>query len=917
MEREDRLAYHGWLGMAVDETKTQTTLLDRPEATLPDANGSESALLDGVELVQGTTVGRYLVLRKVGAGGMGVVYEAYDPKLDRRIALKLLRVRERKTLSDVRARERLLREAQAIAQLTHPNVVTAYDVGTYGDSVFVAMELVKGGTLKEWINNGERPVRDILAVLIAAGRGIAAAHEAGLVHRDIKPANVLVGDDGQVRIVDFGLARTAALVDSASDGETPDTEEAAFERPDTVAGLVDSGDHWLSSPVTVVGALVGTPGYVAPEQYKGEPLGESSDQFGFCATMYYALYGKRAFVGRTPRELQKAVIAGDVVPPPKDTKVPARVRRIIYRGLSPSPEDRYGSMNELLAELGADPRARLRKVGLGVGVAALAVSTIVLSMRAPAQERTCRVDRSVLAGTWDDAVRREMTAAFAATGVSRSARIAATVGRALDDRTARWQAMRLQACEATHVYNTQSQRLLDLRIQCLDRRLGEMRALTTLLRSRPDKALIENATRSVYDLRSFSRCSDARALAEVVAPPESADARRKVRAGFQQVAQARAYLIAAKYDDGLHVARAAVAEARTLAYAPLLAQALHVQGYLQAKAGAGSSARATLQRAAVAAARARDDRLLAKIALDVVYVVGNLERAYEPALTALRLAEAAVERAGAPPELRADWLTNLGFLLDRTGDSAGATTALTEALTLWQSSLGARHPNVAHTLNQLGIVAGTSGDPVAGSRYMRRALDIWRETLGDDHPKVGVAYNNLGQSEFDQGNYTSALAHFERARTLYAARLGPDHPKVGIATLNISGVLAKQHKCTDAERSARRALSIFETQLGKGHPYVAYALIQIAECQLQDGRVQESLPLLRRARRIRTPLAKAKVGLGQVCFLLAKALWRADGSRVAARKAARDARAAYLAGGRMGVAPLVEVDRWLASHAAP
>ncbi|MBA2542205.1 MAG: serine/threonine protein kinase, partial [Deltaproteobacteria bacterium] len=234
------------------------------------------------ELRRGATVGRFLVLGRLGAGGMGVVYAAYDPELDRRVALKLLRGSSRE--DDVRAR--LLREAQAAARLSHPNVVSVFDIGVFEGRVYFAMEYVEGVTLAEWLR-GDRAWPDIVEMFVQAGRGIAAAHEAGVIHRDFKPENVLVGRDGRARVVDFGLAR-------AADGEpTPVPALASSADPDETQPAM----RGISDRLTRTGTLLGTPRFMAPEQFAGGEITPSTDQFGFCVALYSALYRTLPFRG--------------------------------------------------------------------------------------------------------------------------------------------------------------------------------------------------------------------------------------------------------------------------------------------------------------------------------------------------------------------------------------------------------------------------------------------------------------------------------------------------------------------------------------------------------------------------------------------------------------------------------------------
>jgi len=310
-------------------------------------------------------LGRYVVTEKLGGGGMGVVYAAHDPELNRKIAIKLMLppvLSNPASASEGRAR--LLREAQAMARLSHPNVIAVHDVGTFGEQVFIAMEYVEGTTLGEWLSAKKRSWREIVSTFAQAGRGLAAAHEAGIVHRDFKPDNVLVGNDGRVRVLDFGLARAAQAVEAA--------------------GSATSSGKGLSVPAGMLGVavsepwkLMGTPAYMAPEQLKGQLGDARSDQFSFCVALYQALYDELPFSGETVPALLERMEQGRVDQAPSAARLPARVKKVLLRGLNPVREERYESMDRLLHELTRRPPAIWRwslalvllaaLVGLGIG----------------------------------------------------------------------------------------------------------------------------------------------------------------------------------------------------------------------------------------------------------------------------------------------------------------------------------------------------------------------------------------------------------------------------------------------------------------------------------------------------------------------------------------------------------------------
>jgi formylglycine-generating enzyme required for sulfatase activity len=323
------------------------------------------------DLGTGARIGRYVIIERVGTGAMGVVYGAYDPELDRKVALKLIKPGQGGAKDTARAR--LLREAKAIARLQHPNVVAVHDVGVFEDQVFLAMEFVAGGTIKSWLAAQTRTWREIVDVFIAAGRGLAAAHAAGLVHRDFKPDNVLLDKESRPRVVDFGIARQAGTGDEELAGETGDVEV------DGAATLQDtSGKHALAT-LTKTGTWVGTPAYMAPEQFLGDRGDEKSDQFSFCVALYEALFGERPFAGDDMLSISVNVTTEQLRPLPKDRGVPTWVRRVILRGLKVEPGARWDSMAALIRALEKDPVVNLRRRLIAGGTVAIAATSLLVA----------------------------------------------------------------------------------------------------------------------------------------------------------------------------------------------------------------------------------------------------------------------------------------------------------------------------------------------------------------------------------------------------------------------------------------------------------------------------------------------------------------------------------------------------------
>ncbi|MBL9016965.1 MAG: protein kinase, partial [Myxococcales bacterium] len=376
------------------------------DATAPDDDrSSESSAAQNRRA--GEKLGRYVILELLGRGAMGIVYAAYDPQLDRRVALKLMRPDRRRTS----LAERFLREGQSMARLSHPNVVAVHDVGVLDDGIFLAMEYVAGRTLQRWLVAETRSWREILAAFIAAGNGLAAAHRAGIVHRDFKPDNVLVGGDGTVRVTDFGLARLGESTDVGSDGD---------------------GEARATS-ITQAGGVLGTPAYMAPEQFRGETATPAADQFAFASALYLALYGQHPFSDAGFDDLRRAVLAGEQREPPR-SPVPAHVRRALRRALSTSPTDRFASVEDLLVALRADPARRAGRIAVVALPATIAAGLGVWHVAKPSSSapEPCRAGSDRLANVWNPSVRSAISTAFTRTGLPYGTRSASRVVEQLD-----------------------------------------------------------------------------------------------------------------------------------------------------------------------------------------------------------------------------------------------------------------------------------------------------------------------------------------------------------------------------------------------------------------------------------------------------------------------------------------------------
>jgi serine/threonine protein kinase/tetratricopeptide (TPR) repeat protein len=879
-------------------------------------------------LARGSSVGRYLLLDQLGQGGMGVVYKAYDPELDRPVALKLLPIEEAGVGT---LRDRLLREAQALARLSHPNVIAVHDVGTIGSDVFIAMEFVDGQTLRKWLAEKPRALSEILEVFLAAGAGLAAAHGAGLVHRDFKPDNVMVGNDGRVRVLDFGLARAteqstetataATSLPAVSADAGPAATPSVLERPHrSPSGITPSGQssgksRLLGADLTQAGSVVGTPRFMAPEQHLGAAVDEKVDQFSFCVSLYWALYGTYPFAGKTPDEYQDSVLEGRLVDPPAGTHVPRWLRQVLLRGLSREPPARHPSMDALLAGLRADPRAARRR-WLTIAASLLLLAAPVGAWRIAHRQQVlaCEGAERKLAGVWDDPRRSAVRAAFRRSGQPYVETVLGTVERVFDGYARDWVAMHVEACTATHLRKEQSQELLDLRMECLDQQRVQMGALVDLF-TQADAQVVEKSVQAASSLGSLQTCANAALLKAPVRPPSDPAARAKVDELRKRIAIAKALSEAGKYDQGVTIARAAVDEARGLGYRPVQAEALFRLGSLEDGAGKYKEAEQALVEAAAAAVSGHVDNVAAEAWTRLLQVVGYRQQRVEDARRWELFAEAAVERIGTE-ELRADLLVAQAMLLGVEGNHEEALAQERRALTIREKVLGPAHPDTASGLNNIGADLNDLGRNEEALTYYRRALAIDEKLLGPQHPVVGDDLTNMGAAAADLGLYEEGEAYAARALAIHEKALGPTHPSLSADLDNLGSVLILLHRSREALPLFGRALEIDEKALGPAHPALVTSLTGMGEALLDLHAANRALGPLERSLMLGERNTIRADSLAETQFALARALRETGGDRARAKKLAVLARDGFSARPTINSKKqLTALDAWLASRA--
>jgi eukaryotic-like serine/threonine-protein kinase len=860
-------------------------------------DGSGSAMPHA--MAPGTQVGRFIVQSPLGVGGMGVVHAADDPVLGRKVALKLIHADHGEGPASEEWRARLLREARAIARLSHPNVIAVHDIGLHGDQPFVAMELVEGSTLRSWLAASPRSWRDIVAVFVAAGRGLLAAHQAGLVHRDFKPDNVLIGLDGRIRVTDFGLA--CPLPEPDRDGTAGPAPQDPAETLDALGPSADDRHERL----TRTGALVGTPGYIAPEVLSGGAADFASDQFSFCVALHEALFRERPVLrASSPARVEAPrVEAPRVEPTSPGRELAARVRgelravprwlqQVVQRGLSARPADRFPGMDSLLVALDRQPirRQRIQLSVAAVTVIALGVAASVVAA-GKSDPEICTGALDQVSSVWNPRIATEVQSSFAATARPHARTSAERVTERVTLYTGEWASMHRSACLAT-ARGEQSPELLDRRLSCLGRRLDQVAALLDLFVRRADGNLVDRAIDLVGKLEPLSTCADPAAQLSGVALPVDPVLRARVAELERQVDRAELERQAGRAQAAADTARAVIGAQHDIDHAPLAAQAEGVLGRSFEDMGRMADAREALGRAQRMAQRTGDARLAATLMLDLLVVVGVRQEHYGEAKLLAELAEGALER----PELRGDAALR-ARLLTALGNVALQEMQIDRALELQREALAIRRrivpaipAEVASTEEGLGNALRSKALRSEARLHYAEALAIRRQLLGDQHPMVATTLNNLGGSYLEDGNHAEARPHLlaalailepipehrnynhvlnnlghmetivgdhERARRHYEAalavrlrQLGPDHRSVGISLALVGNALRGTGDYSQALAFHRRALAVFEKSAGVDHPDYASGLSDLGEDLRRLGRAVEALSYHERALKI-------------------------------------------------------------------
>lgn len=745
------------------------------DAAVDDLLGTRLAFGDdaGAETVSRRMprrLGRYRVISTLGQGGMGVVYRAWDPGLRRDLAVKVIRTDRRRTKTTSRLSARLAREAQALARLSHPNVVPIYDVGIQSGAVFIAMAYVQGVTLRRWSASASRTAAAIVGVFVKAGRGLAAAHAAGIVHRDFKPGNVLVTDGGRVYVADFGLA----TADCA--------EQSSVEAGDSGASLAEDSAQGLPlDTLTDDDAAMGTLPYMAPEQHLGRELDGRADQYAFCVALYEALYGARPFDGSSAQTILARKIRNQVSVLPPTSDVPAWIHRIVTRGLSPRVGDRFASMGALIEALergltrGRRAATVSRWTALPGATAALACGLAFM----PAASGADCAPAAALADTWNASSRGQIRRALLATEVPFAGDTSDRVTARLDTWAAAWTHAQQRVCDQPQTAQVVARR------DCLATQSHALRGIVDALRG-ADAGVVSRAMLAATGLPRVGQCVQS-GSASLAAVDERFAERPELRAELRaELTYATARGIAGQISVASRLLGDVRAQADARGLPRIEAQALLHSGRLARSQGGSATAEQGLTMAYQLALRHGHEDIAAEAATDLVAVVGHMRGRPTEGLRWAQLASAAAKRSTSSQSPSLSWLCNVGTVLLDTGRVGEASERLVTAVEACNRAPGSTQATgrPTHMTAVCAAVTSTLGRVRQAERrfddaraLLNRARRSHQRVFGPKHPTVTDDLVDLRHLEWDaathaaaHGNLEAARTHFRRAEALPASR---------------------------------------------------------------------------------------------------------------------------------------------------
>ncbi len=734
---------------------------------------------------------------------MGVVYRAYDPDLDRAVAIKLL-LRRGPGGNDLR----LVREAQAIARVTHPHVVSIFDVGVEGALVFIAMQLITGVTLAEWLKE-ERSLEEILGLFEQAGQGLAAAHRSGIIHRDFKPSNVIVDGDRQARVVDFGLARAV----SGSDAST--LEEIRSE--------LGEGELELDVTLTNTGCVMGTRGYIAPELYQGQTADQRSDQYAFSVSLAQAL--GRSGSSEAPLLLESLKRRGGI---------PAWLAELVARGMAANPADRYASMDELLDELRRYRRKRWRGIVVG-GVVLLALSPIAFTLfRSEQVLSPCATADREMTAIWNDDVRAATRDAFVKAAPELATPSWQQTERILDGYGTSWIKERRALCEgrADNAFAVTA----DPRWRCLDRRRDELRELVVGL-GHSDRQGITRAVAAASQLLPISLCQ------KVENNPEASAA----SALEVEVVRARSLFELGRFAAAETVLEPLIEKARADGDPLLMARVQYLRGRLWTELDDIAQARRILDEAATLADQAGSDWLRLRIFIALMRLdegtLGDIERFDSYAAQARTV----LARLGSDPLGKIELLTAQATQALVRSDPRRGLELAEEVQGLQHAWLPADHPSHIETLSLVGRLHSRVGDRDRGMRELQQAERLARTLFGDEHPMVARLWMYQSGVQRFRGENEEAVRLARLARERLEAFYGPTNPLVLQTHTNLAATLLEREQSAEAIEIFENLLAVEESRPHRDANRIAHAKLQLGLALARDNQGEAAEPYLRQA----------------------------------------------------------------------
>jgi serine/threonine protein kinase len=788
-------------------------------------------------LPQGAAIGRYIILSILGSGGMGVVYAAYDPDLDRKIAIKLIRPDRLNALPGDDKEHHLLHEARILARLSHPNLLPIFDIGHFGDQLFLSMEYIKGQTLWSWQKETRHHWQETIGYYLQAGAGLSAAHGAGIVHRDFKPQNIMLGDDGRVRVMDFGLSQTTAPLENAE----PFQEQS--------------------------GSLAGTPVYMSPEQLTSGITTAASDQFSFAVALFEALYGERPFSEKFPAALLEQIEKGDISLPAGNT-VPGWIRQILLRALNADPDKRYADIDDLLSALQHDPAKRRKQwfAGIAAGIAIITTTALLYNRNSI---QPCQDADTKFIGIWDDARKQQLEQRFLASRLPYAQSSFDKVSNLLNQYKNSWINTHTQACRVTHVTGEQSERLLDLRMLCLENKRQEAKALIDIF-ARADAELIPGTVKAAGSLPPISACTNIKSLSNLIDLPGDQQQRKAISNTNTLIAQSGAQAKTGHYPKSLSLAEQALQNAKIIGYPPLLAKASFQAATALKQLGESKKAEAQYQDAFTHAIEARDDLLAAKSATGQVWIVGHLQSRFRESETWGRYAEAFLSRMGNTPISRAQLFSNQGTVAQDQGHYEKALGKAEQVLELRRQALGDNHERVAVAMVNLANAHFHLNGPRKSIPYYRQAYEMYSRAVGKQHPTNVLILSNLASALSETGQLDEARQVITQALDLSKQTYGEEHFETALTAQTLAHIEMRLEQNEQSLSRYLSSLSIIEKQLGKTHPFVIDELTGIVSNLMTLKRFKEAIPYIKRGKRLTRELEEGQE-FSLSLFLLAEA----------------------------------------------